>query len=138
MVTVLERDDPSGGPATRSRPRRWRRVLLALMTVIGVAVGACVVDALRVPGSDSVAAKLAEWGRGHGFNGEVTWLEKQLYLRNQPVVGGQPPGGIPAAAGIGAARGRVENPAVGAAGTAERVHRVARRGQLADGRERPG
>ena len=100
MVTVLERDDPSGGPATRSRPRRWRRVLLALMTVIGVAVGACVVDALRVPGSDSVAAKLAEWGRGHGFNGEVTWLEKQLYLRNQPVVGGQPPGGIPAAAGI--------------------------------------
>ncbi len=100
MVTVLERDDPSGGPTSESTPRRWRRVLLAVMTVLGVLVGACVVDALRVPGSDSVAAKLAEWGRGHGFNGEVTWLEKQLYLRNQPVVGGQPPGGIPAAAGV--------------------------------------
>lgn len=100
MVSVLERDDPSGSPSIRSGPRRWRRIVLVLLTVLGVAIGYCVVDALRVPGSDSVAAKLAEWGRGHGFNGEITWLERQVYLRNQPVVGGLPPGGIPAAAGV--------------------------------------
>jgi hypothetical protein len=103
VVTVLERDDPPRGPKPPShrmpRRRRWLRVVLATVTVVALAVGGCVVDALRVPGTDSVAAKLAEWGRGHGFNSEVTWLEKESYLRNQPAIGGQPAGGIPPAAG---------------------------------------
>jgi hypothetical protein len=103
VVTVLERDDPPRGRAPAShrmpRRRRWSRIVLAMVTVAALAVGGCVVDALRVPGTDSVAAKLAEWGRGHGFNSEVTWLEKELYLRNQPAIGGQPLGGIPVAAG---------------------------------------
>lgn len=103
MVAVLERDDPPVGTTPTShrmpRRRRWLRVVLAMVTVAALAVGGCVVDALRSPGTDSVAAKLAEWGRSHGFNSEVTWLEKELYLRNQPAIGGQPPGGIPAAAG---------------------------------------
>jgi hypothetical protein len=103
VVSVLERDDPANGPKSPShrmpRRRRWLRVMLVLMTVAGVVIGACVADALRVPGTDTAAAKLAEWGRDHGFNTEVTWLEKQLYLSNQPAVGGLPPGGIPAAAG---------------------------------------
>jgi hypothetical protein len=103
VVTVLDRDDPADGPTSTShrmpRRRRWPRIVLGVVIVVGLAIGACVGDALRVPGNDSVAAKLAEWGRDHGLNTEVTWLEKQLYLRNQPAVGGQPPGGIPAAAG---------------------------------------
>ncbi|MBJ7338808.1 hypothetical protein [Mycolicibacterium sp.] len=103
MVTVLERDDPprDAQPTSHRRPRRrrWWRVVLAVVTVVALAVGGCVVDALRVPGTDGVAAKLAEWGRSHGFNSEVTWLEKEVYLRHQPPVGGQPPGGIPAADG---------------------------------------
>ena len=69
------------------------------MIVAAAIVGGCAIDALRVPGRDGVAAKLAEWGRSHGLNAEVTWLEKELYLRNQPVLGGQPVGGIPSAAG---------------------------------------
>lgn len=77
----------------------WRRIVLAVAIVVALVICGCAVDALRVPGTDSVAAKLAEWGRGHGLNDEVTWLEKQLYLRNQPALGGQPPGGIPTAAG---------------------------------------
>jgi hypothetical protein len=72
---------------------------LLVLTVVALAVAGCAVDALRAPSADGVAAKLAEWGRSHGFNSEVTWLEKQLYLRNQPALGGQPAGGIPAAAG---------------------------------------
>ncbi|MCV7424215.1 hypothetical protein H7K45_27030 [Mycobacterium yunnanensis] len=75
------------------------RVALAMATVLALVVSGCAVDALRVPGGDGVAAKLAEWGRSHGLNTEVTWLEKQLYLRNQPALGGEPPGGIPTAAG---------------------------------------
>jgi hypothetical protein len=103
VVSVLERDDPARGskPATHRMPRRrrWVRVVLATVAVAALVIGGCAVDALRVPGTDSVAAKLAEWGRGHGFNPEVTWLEKELYLRNQPAIGGQPAGGIPTAAG---------------------------------------
>lgn len=103
MVTVSEREDsPSGGGLGSHRlPGRglWTWAMLAVGVVIVLALGGCVVDALRTPGVDSVAAKLAEWGRSHGFNGEVTWLEKELYLRNQPAIGGQPSGGIPVAAG---------------------------------------
>lgn len=106
MATVLERADPNRDDrphgarhAMPRRRRRWPRVVLVLVTAVAVVVGGCVVDALRTPGSDSVAAKLAEWGRGHGFNAEVTWLEKQSYLRNEPPVGGLPPGGIPSATG---------------------------------------
>lgn len=75
------------------------RLVSAVVTVVALVVVGCAVDALRVSGTDGVAAKLAEWGRSHGFNDEVTWLEKQVYLRNQPALGGEPAGGIPAAAG---------------------------------------
>jgi hypothetical protein len=54
---------------------------------------------LTAPGTDSVAARLAEWGRDHGLGGAVTWLEQQQYQRDQPPVGGTPTGGIPVAAG---------------------------------------
>ena len=104
MATLLQRDDPPGEAQPASHRRqvrgRWPRVVFAVTIVLAVAVGGCVFDALRTPGNDSVAAKLAEWGRSHGFNTEVTWLEMELYLRNQPAVGGQPVGGIPTAAGV--------------------------------------
>lgn len=71
------------------------RLVLAVVTVVAMVVGGCGVAALRVAGTDSVAAKLAEWGRSHGLNDEVTWLEKQAYLRNQPALGGEPPAAFP-------------------------------------------
>jgi hypothetical protein len=71
-----------------------------LAAAVSLVIGGVLIDALLVPGADSVAAKVAEWGRSHGFNTEITWLERQLYLHNQPRVGGLPPGGIPSAAGM--------------------------------------
>jgi hypothetical protein len=83
---------------SRARRRRWRRLQLVMLVVTvlaGTVVGASVVGALRAPGTDSVAAGLAEWGRDHGFDGLITWLEKQQDDHNAPPTGGAPLGGIP-------------------------------------------
>lgn len=63
--------------------------------LIGWSVGA----ALMAPGTDSVAARLAEWGRDHGLGAIITALEQQQYQQQRPRVGGLPPGGIPLADG---------------------------------------
>lgn len=49
--------------------------------------------ALAVPGTDSVAARLAEWARGHGLAAVVTWAEKATY--KPPKVGGVPSANSP-------------------------------------------
>lgn len=74
-------------------------VLASGAAVVIVAIAAVVVQALRVPGSDSVEAKLAEWGRDHGLSREVTLLERIQYDEDPPAVGGSPPGGIASPAG---------------------------------------
>lgn len=86
--------------ASSSRRRWWRRVLLAILiglVLFGSVVGWSVAGALRAPGTDTVAARLAEWGRDHGFDGLITWLEKQQYEHNRPPTGGVPAAGIPQA-----------------------------------------
>jgi hypothetical protein len=74
-------------------------ILASASAVVIVAVAAVLVQALRVPGTDSVEAKLAEWARDHGLNREVTLLERIQYDEDPPAVGGSPPGGITAPAG---------------------------------------
>ncbi|MGB8961121.1 MAG: phosphodiester glycosidase family protein [Pseudonocardiaceae bacterium] len=105
MVATSTRTPPNqSGRPTR---RRWGRLLLLAMLVgvmvFGSVVGASVAGSLRAPGTDSVAARLAEWGRDHGFDGLITWLEKQQYQRNQPRTGGVPVGGIPRFGSVSAA-----------------------------------
>jgi hypothetical protein len=84
-------------------------------TVFLVLVGWSIGGALRAPGTDSTAARLAEWGRDHGLSGAVTWLEQVQYDQNKPKVGGAPTGGIPMAGGAvpgaPAAAGGVPTPA---------------------------
>ena len=84
-------------PPRRPRRRWWRLVVavLVMLVLTGTVVGPSVAGALLAPGTDSVAARLAEWGRDHGFDGVITWLEKQQYEHNPPPTGGVPIGGIP-------------------------------------------
>jgi hypothetical protein len=98
---LLRRDAPTSpapGPAERIGAGRRRGVLVVAVVVL-LGAGLVVADALKVPSDDSVAAKLAEWGRDHGMSPVITWLETQQYNLAPPSSGGTPVGGIPAAAG---------------------------------------
>lgn len=113
-------DTPGTGPTDRIEPhapepptpavgtRRWLRRTLAALVVVLVLVAAIaapsLVHALTRPGSDTVAARLAEWGRDHGLGPVVTWLESAQYQLDQPPTGGAPAGGIPRAGGAEAER----------------------------------
>lgn len=68
---------------------------LALAVLLIVSTGVSVAPALMAPGTDSVAARLAEWGRDHGLGWAVTALEEVQYAKNQPVIGGSVAGGLP-------------------------------------------
>jgi hypothetical protein len=92
-------DEPVTPPQRSHIWRRVRRIALVAVLVFLIVVGWSIGGALTAPGTDSAAARLAEWGRDHGLGGVVTWLEAQQYEHNQPQVGGSPTGGIPRAAG---------------------------------------
>lgn len=80
---------------TDSRPNKRRRRLIKRWTAGTAAVAIAITSwsilgALTAPGNDSVAARLAEWGRDHGMSGVVTWLENEQYNLNPPKTGGTP------------------------------------------------
>jgi uncharacterized protein YigE (DUF2233 family) len=50
---------------------------------------------LMAPGTDTTAARLAEWGRFHGLGWVVSTLEQVQYQLSPPKVGGTLAGGIP-------------------------------------------
>jgi len=91
-ATVVDDPAPSRGATRRRRRPRWwrdtRRAILAAAVVMVLVTASSVLSALTAPGTDSVAARLAEWARGHGLSGIVTWAENEQYQRNKPVVGG--------------------------------------------------
>ncbi|MDL5157730.1 hypothetical protein [Actinomycetospora termitidis] len=95
--------DPTGTePAAPGVGTRWRRalvVLVALLVILAAVATPSLVHALTRPGSDTVPARLAEWGRDHGLGPVVTWLESAQYQLDQPPTGGAPVGGIPHASG---------------------------------------
>jgi len=88
-------DDPgeeiTDDVARRRRPTWLRnavRIIAATLTVFLVLTGVSIGRALTAPGTDSVAARLAEWARDHAMSPLVTWAENQQYQQNKPKVGG--------------------------------------------------
>jgi hypothetical protein len=91
-VIAVERRHRRG---TDSRPNRRRRKLIkrwiaGTAAVVIAITGWSILGALTAPGNDSVAARLAEWGRDHAMSGAVTWLENEKYNLNPPKTGGTP------------------------------------------------
>lgn len=75
-----------------SRGKRLRRRLLwrPLTAVFVLLLGYVVVTIepyLTYAGSDTIAARVAEWGRDHHMSGLVTWLENETY--SAPPTGGK-------------------------------------------------
>ncbi len=98
MTSLAQTDRPA--PPPPRRPRRRRRVLKAIGAVLLVfllLVGLSVGRALTAPGTDSTAARLAEWGRGHGLSAVIDRLERATY--QAPAVGGAPSADSPLVTG---------------------------------------
>ncbi len=93
-VDLLEARPRRARPPQRA-PRVWLLWLGVVLTVGLLWLAWSVGGALAAPGTDTTAAKLAEWGRGHGLGPVVTYLEQLQYQVNPPKVGGSPTGGIP-------------------------------------------
>ncbi len=103
MVVLVKRPGSLPRSARHGRSTwsgRWRTLLLragvALVVVLAWPVWS-LSHALAAPGTDTVAARVAEWARGHGMDWAVTDLEQLQYTLTQPTTGGTVAGGIPTA-----------------------------------------
>jgi hypothetical protein len=81
-----------------SRRRFWVRRIGVILVVVLLWLAWSIGGALTAPGTDTTAARLAEWGRFHGLGWAVTYLEELQYNANPPKVGGKLAGGIPSIA----------------------------------------
>lgn len=125
---------PAGGPARTGRPgdagrpgrpgrptgrtlrrRRWLAIPAALLAALVLWTSVSLGSALAAPGTDTTAARVAEWARDHYLGGVVTALEQAQYQLNPPKSGGAPDasaldaGG--SAAGTGTVRTKTARPA---------------------------
>lgn len=80
----------TGSRPTSRRRRLIKRWIAGTAAAVIAITGWSILGALTAPGNDSVAARLAEWGRDHGMSGVVTWLENEQYNLNPPKTGGTP------------------------------------------------
>jgi Phosphodiester glycosidase len=89
------RRHPQRGASRPSRRRYLVRragvVLMVLLLWLAWSIG----GALTAPGTDSTAARLAEWARFNGLGWVVSDLEQIQYQMNPPKIGGSLAGGIP-------------------------------------------
>ena len=93
----------AASPAKRRRLFRLLRTLTVLLLVLMVPVGWSLGHAVTAPGTDSLAARVAEWGRDHGMGALVTAGENLQYQLSPPKTGGAPDKQALAAAGLGQA-----------------------------------
>lgn len=85
--------DPPAQKQSRKLPRLPRKWKLTIILVLILALGSLswsIGRTLAAPGTDTVAARLAEWGRDHGLGFAVTAAENLQYRLHPPKVGGKP------------------------------------------------
>ena len=70
--------------------RRWLRTAALVATVTMLPIAWSYASALRAPGTDSAAARTAEWMRDHHLGAIVNWAEHVDYRLNTPRQGGEP------------------------------------------------
>ncbi len=75
-------------------PRKVKRFIGVMAFVMIGWLGWSIGGALTAPGTDSVSARLAGWGRDHYFGGLVTAGEKLQYWLHPPKIGGTPSLGL--------------------------------------------
>ncbi|HVA59630.1 MAG TPA: phosphodiester glycosidase family protein [Mycobacteriales bacterium] len=97
------------------RPRWWRRHrilsgLLGVGLVLTLVAAPSLIPALTRPGTDSLAARVAEWARTHGFSSIIDFAERIRYDLNPPQVGGTPRNGLPSLLAIPVAPARTRDP----------------------------
>jgi hypothetical protein len=73
-------------PHVRRRRKIIRRSILAVFLVVSGYVGVTMYPYLTAPGTDTLSARVAEWGRDHHLSWAVTWLENATY--KAPPTGG--------------------------------------------------
>ena len=74
---------------------KQRSLLISISIAIAIFLGSLtwsVGSVLAAPGTDTIAARLAEWGRDHGLGFVVTAAENVQYWLNPPKIGGKPTG----------------------------------------------
>jgi hypothetical protein len=75
-----------------------RRIVAVVVVALALWPVVSITEALTAPGTDTTAARLAEWARFHGLGWAVTGLEQAQYAANQPKQGGKVAGGVPSVA----------------------------------------
>ena len=75
-------------PKQRRRRKIIVRSLWGCVLIVFGTIGWSIAGALTTPGTDTVQARLAEWGRDHGLGGVVSTLEKWQYDLDPPKKGG--------------------------------------------------
>ncbi|HEV7147749.1 MAG TPA: phosphodiester glycosidase family protein [Pedococcus sp.] len=75
-----------------------RRIVVLVVVALVLWPVVSITQALTAPGTDTTAARLAEWARFHGLGWAVTGLEQAQYAANQPKQGGKVVGGVPSVA----------------------------------------
>lgn len=79
-----------GVPTRRWWQRRRLAVPVALLAVVVLWTSVSLGSALAAPGTDTTAARVAEWARDHYLGGVITQLEQWQYQLDPPKSGGAP------------------------------------------------
>ncbi|HET9649383.1 MAG TPA: phosphodiester glycosidase family protein [Microlunatus sp.] len=86
---MFSRKAASGPSGSRRWPRTLQLALVALLVIVLVPA-VSLAKSLTAPSTDPLAARAAEWARGHGLGFLITAAEELSYRMSPPKSGGQP------------------------------------------------